>query len=240
MDELAHSAGFDAERLQGRGTTWNSENTEPYSARRLIEATVSLLILGTFVCSLVWIGRDVVPRFNSSPVSAPLQHTVFSGYARPASSVFEPGLPVEIGGLIRPTVDGKIIGMRYYRLDGEPGPHVGSVWSRKGDLLATVPFADATGSGWQEATLPTPLEIKADQLIVVSYFSPEGGQIVSGTPNTASGITVRSPSTLFRTPPVAAAERPVNIYHLGESAFPTTDGGAQQFLVDVVFVPDAP
>ena len=52
----------------------------------------------------------------------------------------------------RPTVNGFIKGLRYYRDATNTGTHTGALYSSAGTKLATVTFAD-TGTGWQTGQL---------------------------------------------------------------------------------------
>jgi len=200
-------------------------------------AAASLILVASVILSLVWIVGDSVPRFRASPVSSPLQHTVLDGYGKPAVTSIQADLPVEIGVAIRPVVAGTVTGLRFYKIAGDLGPHVGSLWSRKGELLGEAAFAQESASGWQEATFAKPVNVEADQLLIASYFAPVGGQIVSDPSPLAGSVPMMSPSTLFRIPALAKADRPSSVYHLGESGFPATGSGETPFWVDIVFVP---
>jgi hypothetical protein len=196
----------------------------------------SLLLATVVAAALAWLVLDAGPRFNSAPLRLPLQHTIWDSYGKPRSSPIEPGPPVELGVVFRPAVAGRIVGLRYYKVAGDSGPHVGSLWSAKGKQLATVTFADEATSGWQEALFTTPVRVSAGRLLVASYFAPVGGQMVLETPRPGSGAAAKSASPAFQRPPVK--ERPTSVYHLGGPGFPSTDAGGRSIWVDVVFVPD--
>ena len=89
------------------------------------------------------------------------------------------GSQVELGTRFRSDVAGYITGIRFYKDVQNTGTHTGSLWTVGGSLLSTVTFTGESASGWQEATLPSPVQIAAGTLYVVSYNSPLG--IYSGT-----------------------------------------------------------
>ena len=57
---------------------------------------------------------------------------------------------VELGVKFRASVDGSIVGIRFYKGPQNTGTHVGKLWSASGTLLATATFTGETASGWQE------------------------------------------------------------------------------------------
>jgi hypothetical protein len=76
--------------------------------------------------------------------------------------------PHELGLKIIATADTPITRIRYYRVREEKGAHVGRLWRANGTELAQVTFANESASGWQEASFPTPVLIKAGQEYAVS------------------------------------------------------------------------
>lgn len=197
----------------------------------LAGGVASLLIVASVAAALVWMAMVIVPRFTSAPLSLPLQHTLWDAYSKPQGATTA-GAPAELGVLFRPIVDGTIIGLRFYKIAGDSGPHVGRLWSAKGKQLATATFAAETDAGWQEALFPTPLAVKANRLLVASYFSANGGP----SDSTGDGGAPRnSGSPLFQMPP--ADDRPLWVSHQGAAGFPSTDAGERAIWVDVVFVP---
>ncbi len=191
-----------------------------------------VLLTGAAVVALV---GNVVPRFQSPPLSLPLQQTLVYPGSKPLISSIEPGAPVELGIVVRPTAAGVVTGIRAYRFDGETGPLVGHLWTIDGKLLAAARFP--SGFGWQEAQLPAPVQVAADSLLMASYFSPAGGNIATGGSFRGAGAPGWSPG-VFAIP--ATSGRPLNLYHPGGKGFPTSDAGNRTFWIDVVFVEASP
>jgi hypothetical protein len=82
--------------------------------------------------------------------------------------------PIELGVKFYSDIDGFIIGLRFYKGDANVGPHVGHLWTESGSLLASVTFSGETASGWQTATLSSPVHIISNTIYVASYYSPSG------------------------------------------------------------------
>src|SRR5262249_53222606 len=85
----------------------------------------------------------------------------FTSIGRPCSwfsnSLVPPSMATgsyELG--VRFTVDAPayVSALKYYRAPGEPGSHVGSLWTDAGVRLAQVAFSGESGSGWQVQQLP--------------------------------------------------------------------------------------
>ena len=74
----------------------------------------------------------------------------------------------ELGMKFRASQSGSITAIRYYRPVLETGTHTGRLWTAGGTLLATATFTGETASGWQTATLGTPVQIDANTTYVVS------------------------------------------------------------------------
>ena len=81
---------------------------------------------------------------------------------------------VELGLKFQASVNGSITGIRFYKGRKNTGPHVGHLWTNSGTLLASVSFTNETATGWQQATLATPVAITANTTYVVSYYAPAG------------------------------------------------------------------
>ena len=81
---------------------------------------------------------------------------------------------VQLGAKFQATSDGYITAIRFYKSTANTGTHIGYLWSTTGTLLAQVTFTNETASGWQQATLSTPVLVKANTTYIVSYLAPKG------------------------------------------------------------------
>jgi hypothetical protein len=126
-------------------------------------------------------------------------------------------------------VSGHVTAIRFYKGPSNTGTHVGHLWSSSGTLLATVTFSGETASGWQQATLSTPVAITAGTIYIVSYHTNVGHYSAdSGFFNTA-----------YDNAPlhgVATGTSANGVYAYGSaSSFPNQTYNAANYYVDVVF-----
>ena len=68
--------------------------------------------------------------------------------------------------------------IRFFKGALNTGVHTGSLWEH-GHELAPVTFVGETSSGWQRATLSTPVNVVPGETYVVSYFAPGGGYSIT-------------------------------------------------------------
>lgn len=137
---------------------------------------------------------------------------------------------VELGVQFTPSVAGSVTAIKFYKGTGNTGTHKGSVWSSTGTRLGTVTFAGETGSGWQTATLTTPVPLTAGTSYVVSYLAPKGHYST-----TASYFS--QPAT---SGPLTAPASGNGRYLYGAGGFPTNSYNATNYFVDLVFKADTP
>ena len=74
----------------------------------------------------------------------------------------------------RPTVNGTITGVQFYKASTNSGTHVANLWSSNGTLLATATFTAETASGWQQVLFSSPVAITANTVYTVSYHALNG------------------------------------------------------------------
>lgn len=133
---------------------------------------------------------------------------------------------VELGMVFSVSQPGAVTAIRFYKGAGNTGTHVGSLWSASGVRLAQVTFTNETATGWQRATLGSPVTLTPGDRYVVSYRAPNGGyanaQDYFDTPRSSGPIV---------------AETLGNGRFLYGSAggFPTGTWNASSYFVDVVF-----
>jgi parallel beta-helix repeat protein len=75
-----------------------------------------------------------------------------------------------LGTRFKASVDGTILGVRYWKYAGSV-PVVVSLWNMAGTLLASRTASGETASGWQRMDFVTPISIVADTDYIVSYHS---------------------------------------------------------------------
>ncbi|MEY9110621.1 glucose/arabinose dehydrogenase [Bradyrhizobium yuanmingense] len=135
------------------------------------------------------------------------------------------GADYELGMRFTSDVSGVIQAIRYYKASNETGTHVGHIWSATGQELATVTFTNEGASGWQQATLATPLTIAAGTTYVVSVNI--NSYYVSTTQGFAFGTSNGSLNA-----PVGAG-----VFDYDAGVFPTAVYQNANYFRDVVFAP---
>ena len=141
-------------------------------------------------------------------------------------SANDPG-PVELGVRFRAASSGTITALRFYKAADNLGPHVGSLWTSTGQLLASVAFDGETASGWQQASLAAPVAIDADAVYVASYHAPVGRYSFDGAYFGADHVNG---------PLTAPAAGGNGVFAYGTAGtFPAGTFNATNYWVDVVF-----
>ncbi|BCT75478.1 hypothetical protein SCMU_13200 [Sinomonas cyclohexanicum] len=162
-----------------------------------------------------------------------------SGYACPCSLFGPSSVPatvtvndsnaVELGMQFTSDAAGSVTALRFYKGAQNTGTHVGHLWTSSGTLLASVTFSGETASGWQTATLSSPVAISANITYVVSYYAPNGFYSANGGYFTTSADA----------PPLhglqSTASHLNGLYRYGSSGFPTSSYNAANYWVDLVF-----
>ncbi|MCC6637590.1 MAG: DUF4082 domain-containing protein, partial [Ignavibacteriaceae bacterium] len=101
-------------------------------------------------------------------VTAPLPGTIFTTEL-PQNS-FNDG-PYEMGTKFTVSEVAHVKSIRYYKVSGESGVHIGRLWDASGYQIASVTFTNETASGWQVAMLPNSVEIYPENVYVVTVNS---------------------------------------------------------------------
>ncbi len=110
----------------------------------------------------------VCPCSIYSPSDAPTNNTVFNDIGSNGGII-----GIELGAKFQSNTAGYINALRFYKLPGTTGTHVGQLYDRVGNLLASVTFTE-TASGWQEESLLTSVPIAANTTYVAAYWSSLG------------------------------------------------------------------
>jgi hypothetical protein len=134
---------------------------------------------------------------------------------------------VVLGMSFTTSVAGQVNAIRFYKATGNTGTHLGWLWGSDATTpLASVTFANETASGWQSATLSTPVQLAVGQTYTVSYLAPNGNYSyqpgVFTSPVTSGPLTAGSPNN--------------GLYTYGTSGKPTSTYGSTNYFVDVEFV----
>jgi hypothetical protein len=169
-------------------------------------------------------------------IGAPYKNGTGAAYvfksSAPPTTIFTTQTPAasysgafELGVKFQSTVAGHIKGLRYYRVAGESGTHIGHLWSAGGTLLGTVTFTGESASGWQTASFATPIAILANTTYVASVNS----NVAFGT--TDSGLATSVSDRTLKT----VADGQNGVYN-ASGLFPNLSYLSRNYFRDVVFV----
>jgi hypothetical protein len=153
--------------------------------------------------------------------------------ATPSTPADSDTAAVEVGLRFRADVAGQITAVRFYKGSGNGGTHVGHLWTATGTLLSTATFSGESSTGWQTATLPTPIPVTANTTYVVSYYAPNGRYAVNEGAFATTGVD-NGPLHALRD----GVDGANGIYRYGAGGgFPTNTWQSANYWVDVVFAP---
>ena len=152
---------------------------------------------------------------------------LFDSTANPATVDSGDPSSVTLGVTFRPSVDGYVTGIRFYKAATNTGTHTATLWSAAGTPLATATFGGETATGWQTASFAQPVALTAQTSYVVSYYAPVGHYSVTGN----------FFATDYTNGPLTAPAGNNGVYATGPSeTFPTSSFNASNYWVDPVFM----
>ncbi|WP_051244528.1 DUF4082 domain-containing protein [Azohydromonas australica] len=160
--------------------------------------------------------------------------SAFPASATPTVASVSSTTVTNLGVKFRVTQNGYITGIRFYKGTGNTGTHTAALWSSSGTLLASTPFVNETGSGWQQVNFLVPVAVTANTVYVASYRAPRGRYAADANYFANSGVT----------------SGPVQLLRDGESGgngvfitggttvrFPNSSSQATNYWVDIIFTP---
>jgi hypothetical protein len=156
---------------------------------------------------------------HSPPAAAA---SVLSESATPATDADRN--PVELGVKFTTNAPITVTGIRFYKASANTGTHVGTLWNSAGKALSRVTFTGETTSGWQTATLVTPVAVAAGETLVASYVAPGGrySSLNGGFTKAVTDGTVTFPAG-------------AGVYNYTTGSFPAQSHGDSNYYVDIVY-----
>lgn len=162
--------------------------------------------------------------FRTEAASTSTLYSMFAALT-PSLAADSDAVPIELGTAFTSTKAGSVTAIKFYKGTGNTGTHIGNLWSSTGTKLATVTFSGETATGWQTASLATPVAVTAGTTYVVSYLAPVGRY--SSTANFFN--------TAYTLGPLSARATTNGLYKYGAGGgFPTSSWNATNYFVDVV------
>jgi hypothetical protein len=139
--------------------------------------------------------------------------------------------PVELGFKFYTDINGFITGMRFYKAASNTGPHVASLWTIDGALMARATYVNESASGWQQVSFAAPVAITAGTRYVASYHTSTGHYAADTGYFSKSGVDSAPLHTLKD-----GTQGPNGLYiYSANSAFPKTGFASTNYWVDVLF-----
>lgn len=185
-------------------------------------------VLTATVANVTSVQGQTLPTttWQFTTASPAVQQSTIFGALVPQVAAASDQMPVELGTAFTVSQAGNVTGIRFYKGTGNTGTHVGSLWNAAGTRIAQVTFTNETATGWQTATLSTPVALTAGQRYVVSY------RAVNGRYSYTSGF-FNQPWTSG----VFTAAGPNNgLYRYGNGGvMPANSWNATNYFVDVVY-----
>jgi len=160
--------------------------------------------------------------------------TLWPGSTVPATASFPDASPYELGVRFKSERAGRVVGLRFYKGEGNTGTHVANLWTDTGTRLATAPFVNERATGWQQVIFASPVSIAADTTYVASYHTDTGHYALNPDYFAAAGVD----SPPLHAPPDSASQHN-GVFASGTSAFPSSSSRATNYWVDVVFIETA-
>lgn len=160
-------------------------------------------------------------------VAATPAYSIWPSTARPVVPADPDTSSVTIGVRFTTAVAGEVRAIRFFKSSASSGPFVGQLWNSSGRQLARVRFSSVTRSGWQSASLATPVKLAAGRTYTASYTAPHGRY--------AGDHNALSPARPKVTRHLTATQ---GVYNYGVGA-PTQSWMNSNYYVDVRFAPTA-
>jgi hypothetical protein len=153
--------------------------------------------------------------------------SIFTTQTPAIANITDNYVAYELGMKFRSSQAGSITAIRYYKAASEgSGPHTGRIWSSTGTLLGSIVFSGETASGWQQATLSSPISISANTTYIVSvnvatHYAATNGGLSSSIVNGPLSTVADGANGVFGNP----------------GSFPSESWESSNYFRDVVFVP---
>ena len=187
-----------------------------------LSSALALVALAS-VAMTVAVSGDASER-GSSPQSGRATQSIWESAVAPSVPAAADDRSVQLGVRFESSVDGDVVGLRFYKSSASSGPFTGNLWSADGSALAQVSFASTDAAGWQQAQL-APVAIVAGRQYVASYRAPHG-HYAADQWTLGAGRPVRSGQLTALS----------GVYSYGEE-MPSHTWNNTNYYVDVVFVP---
>ncbi|MBP1807042.1 N,N-dimethylformamidase beta subunit family domain-containing protein [Rubellimicrobium aerolatum] len=233
------------------GTTWRVASTTDnwahwtYSWKPAATGTYTIKARAIDDSLNVWNATPDTETVVVTTPPKPADVTLFDGDAATNVVSYNDNATVNLGMRFSVSEGGAVEALRYWRAAGDAGDtdvRTGHLWNGNGTLMGTVTFTSTAGqSGWQTATLATPVTLVAGQTYVVSYqtannYVSTNGFFVAANEAGFDGRDDGAFGDLWGI--IKAPEGNAGVYAYGTTAqMPTQSYQSSNYWVDVVFAP---
>lgn len=157
--------------------------------------------------------------------ATPTPETIWGSKAPTPAVVDSEATAVELGTRFTAVTSGQATAIRFYKTPENSGLHTGSLWTSAGALLGRVTFSAESSTGWQSATLSSPVTLSAGGSYVVSYHTNVGRYMSSEYfAGSSSSANLRIPTSN------------AGVYAYGNTTtFPKSSWHSSQYWVDISF-----
>lgn len=163
------------------------------------------------------------------PASCPC--TIWDDFIAPVTASANDAFAIELGTKVRFDSRGSVLGIRFYKGQGNTGTHTGSLWTSTGTRLATGTFTGETGGGWQTLTFASPVSVQSGTTYVISYYAPNGGYAATGGYFNGGTVNYGAMNALGN-----GIDGGNGVYRYGSGGgFPTSSYNGANYWVDVIW-----
>jgi hypothetical protein len=169
------------------------------------------------------------PTPKPTPTPTPAgTHSIFNSGAIPKYVNWADTNQVQLGVKFQSSVPATVTAIRFYKGLQNLGPHVVSLWSSAGTLLASATSNGETASGWQQVKLAAPVRIAANTTYIAAYHT---NGYYSADPSFFTHLIANGGLAA----PSSSASGGNGLYAYGSSStFPGYTYNATNYWVDVV------
>ena len=209
--------------------TWTASGVGAHSIlARAIDDSLNIAPTGTLQSAMLTV--DAPPP--------PTGFSLFTPGEAAAAGVANDGIGYELGVKFQSDTAGTITQLEYYRAASDAGDtdvRNGHLWAADGTLLAMATFASAPGqSGWQVATLSTPVTIQPGTIYVASYHT-DNNYVYSAH----YFSTAHAGPDGYLTAPASGTVGGNGVYSDSVAPFPNQSYNDSNYWIDVSFTPAA-
>lgn len=158
--------------------------------------------------------------------------SIWSATDVPAGSTYNDNTALELGTKFQASTTGYITSLKYYRPATASGTYTGSLWSANGTKLGGVSFTGTT-TGWQTASLGSPVAVQSGVTYTVSYNTSTGIYAADG--NYFAAARTSGPLTA----PASGTSGGNGVFATGSGSMPTGSFNSTNYWADVVFTDQA-